>query len=362
MRIGPISPRLNANPLLGGLQLLAWFFLQPSLWRAYLQQIDPALQPHFCLAQLTDMHWQHPLLRRLLLYGYIVLPILSILIVGGALAISGQMTLLSMTGFLLGLAMGIMLGTAVSTATGVVAAIVGGTAFAIAWSGPGTLWFDLVTTPRFGVIYGVTYAPIAYTLLNIAQQRTRAPLSRQTGSFVIASLASIIMTAIVISVASVTFSVGEGGGLVNRSVGLMGAGITGGLFGLAVGWRTLSLRRGFTLGLFTGIIVFNLLGNTGNEYGHSLGGVLLIQNYSLIISLIFTLLFSLAYAFMERIAGTRPAAIAGYLGIIPIHLLLGSFMIMYDTRLNIAVSLLLSFSASRRRSGVRYFSILWMPR
>ena len=90
MSLGSASFQLSANPLAGSLQLLVWFFFKPSAWRACLQQIDPALTPHFCLAELTDLHWQHPLLRRLLAYGYGVLPILCGLLVISGLAISGH--------------------------------------------------------------------------------------------------------------------------------------------------------------------------------------------------------------------------------------------------------------------------------
>src|SRR5687768_16400547 len=132
------SPQLNANPLVGSLQLWVWLFFQPSAWRACIRQIDPALSPHFCLAQLTDRHWQHPILRRLLAHGYVVLPILGGILVAGGLAVFGRLTPLAMTGLLFGLGTGLVLGTAVTVAAGVAGTITGGAAFAIAWSGKDT--------------------------------------------------------------------------------------------------------------------------------------------------------------------------------------------------------------------------------
>ena len=240
MSIRSTSPQLNASPLVVSLQLLGWLFFRPSAWRDYVRQIDPALPPHFCLAQLTDAHWQHPLLRRLLVHGYVALPILSGLFVSGGLAASGQLTSLAITGLFFGLGAGLLLGTAVSVAAGLVAAVAGSAAFAIAWSGTHTLWFDLVTTSRMGIIYGVITAVVAYVLLNIGGRRDRVAFGRQTGSFVIGFLASLAITVLVISVTTVTVTTGERGGLGNRGIGLVIAGIAGSLFGLTIGWRTSS--------------------------------------------------------------------------------------------------------------------------
>ncbi len=133
MNIRYAPPPLSANPLVGSLQLPVWLFFQPSAWRACLLKIDPALTPHFCLAELTDVHWRHPSLRRLLAYGYIVLPILCGLLVVRGLAISGQLTQLGIIGLFFGLSTGLLLGTTVSAAGGVVAAVVGIAVFGIAY-------------------------------------------------------------------------------------------------------------------------------------------------------------------------------------------------------------------------------------
>src|SRR5215212_6829598 len=102
MSIRFASPQLNVNPLAGSLQLLVWLFFQPSAWRGYINQIDPTLTPHFCLAELTDVHWQQRLLRRLLAYGYVVLPVLCGILVVSGLASSGRLTELAITGLLFG--------------------------------------------------------------------------------------------------------------------------------------------------------------------------------------------------------------------------------------------------------------------
>jgi hypothetical protein len=341
MNIGSASFQLSANPLAGSLQLLVWFFFQPSAWRAYLQQIDPALAPHFCLAELTDAHWRHPLLRRMLAYGYVVLPILSGIIVITGFAISGQGTQLVMTGLLFGLGTGLMIGTTVSTAGGMVAAVVGSAVFAIIWSGT-SLLFDMVTTRMMGFIYGLITAAVVYVLLNIADQRHPAAMLRQTGSFVLGFFASLAVIAIIIRVTALTIPIGNQGGLGNHILALILAVVIGSLFGLSIGWRTLNLWRGWTLALVSAIIVFNVFGDAGNEFGRVPSGFLLIRTYGLVFTLFFVLLFSLAYVSVERFAGARPAAIASSLGTIAAHIPFGNLMGLYNTPDNIAISLSLA--------------------
>ncbi len=348
MNIRPAPRALSANPLVGSLQLLVWLFFQPSAWRACLQQIDPALPPHFCLAELTDLHWQHPLLRRLLAYGYIVLPILSGLLITSGLAVSGHLTQLGIIGLFFGLGTSLLLGTTVSAAGGVVAAVVGIAVFGITWSRT-SLLFDMVTTPLVGGIYGLVTAAVVHVLLNIADQRHPPALIRQTGSFVLSFFASLAAIAFIFWVTTFTLPIGDQGGLGNHVLGLIVAVLTASLLGLSIGWRTLSLQRGWTLAFVCGIIVFNIFGDIGNEFCRIPSGVLLIRTYNLVFTLLFVLLFSLAYVSVERFAGPRPAAIASSLGTIALHITLGNLMGLYNTQLNIVISLslcLLGFTAS----------------
>jgi hypothetical protein len=334
-------PRLSANPLIGSLQLVVWLFCRPSAWHGCLQQIDPNLPPHFCLAQLTNRHWENPLLRRLLLYGYVALPILAAFLVTSGLAASGRLTLSAMTGVLFGFGTGLLLGTAVSAAAGMATSIVASLIFAITWSGM-SLLFDVVTTPTLGVMYGLITAAVIYVLLNIEDQRQHTVLIRQIGSFVLSFFASLVVIALIIGVTALTIPVGEQGGLGNHVFGLIVAGITAILFGLSIGWRTLSLRRGWTLALISFVVVFNIFGDVGNEYGRIPSGILLISIYVIIFTLFYILLFSLAYVSVESVAGPRPAAIASALGTIAAHIAFGNLMGLYNISLNIAASLFLA--------------------
>ena len=243
MRNGFAFLQLSANPFIGSVQLVIWLFFRPSAWRGYLQLIDPILPPHFCLAQLNDRHWQDRHLRRLLFHGYLVLPLLFFLFIICSLVFYDRLTESAITGLFIGLGIGILLGTAVSTAAGIIAAVVASSTFALTWSGT-RLLFDVITAPVMGIIFGSITAAVAYVMLNIADQRHRTVLVRQIGSFVLSFLASLAVMAIIIAVTTLTIPIGERGGLGNRVLGLVFAGITGIFLGLSIGLRILNLWRG----------------------------------------------------------------------------------------------------------------------
>src|ERR1700741_463512 len=71
------APELHPNLFLGSLHLLFWLLFHPSAWRHHIARIDPTLRPDFCLAELQRAQWRPPAMRRLLVQGYVVLPVLS---------------------------------------------------------------------------------------------------------------------------------------------------------------------------------------------------------------------------------------------------------------------------------------------
>src|SRR5215475_12602793 len=71
------APEPHPNLFLGSLQLLFWLFFRPSAWRHHVARIDPTLRPDFCLVELQSVQWRHPAMRRLLVQGYVVLPVVS---------------------------------------------------------------------------------------------------------------------------------------------------------------------------------------------------------------------------------------------------------------------------------------------
>ncbi|MFB2935044.1 hypothetical protein ACE1B6_07170 [Aerosakkonemataceae cyanobacterium BLCC-F154] len=75
------EPEPHPNLIQGCVQLVFWLFFRPTVWRNYIHRIDEQLTPNFCLAELSRSHWRNPTLRRLLLQGCIILPILISLVI-----------------------------------------------------------------------------------------------------------------------------------------------------------------------------------------------------------------------------------------------------------------------------------------
>lgn len=75
------EPEPHPNLILGSVQLVFWLFFRPTVWRNYIHRIEQKLSPNFCLAELSRSQWRNPDLRRLLLQGCIILPILISIII-----------------------------------------------------------------------------------------------------------------------------------------------------------------------------------------------------------------------------------------------------------------------------------------
>ena len=124
------APELHPNLFLGSLHLLFWLLFHPSAWQHHIARIDPTLRPDFCLAELQKAQWRHPAMRRLLVQGNIVLPVLASTLTalilwsyGTSYELVGRGVAVSVAG---GIAGGMAYGLAASVAGGVVASVVGG--------------------------------------------------------------------------------------------------------------------------------------------------------------------------------------------------------------------------------------------
>ena len=130
------APEPNPNLILGGLQLLFWLFFHPSAWRSHVARIGPDLRPDFCLAELNRAQWRYPALRRLLLQGYVVLPLLTGLLSGlvlWVLGVSGESILIGVAVVIAySVAFGVMFGLVVAVAGGMTGGVAGAAAGGLA--------------------------------------------------------------------------------------------------------------------------------------------------------------------------------------------------------------------------------------
>ena len=117
------APQLHSNLILGSLQLLGWIIFHPSAWRNYVKQIDPDLSPNFCLLQLERKLWRSPVLRQILIKGYLVPWILISLLL---FSFSGLLGLENFwTGTWFGIGVGIIAGLYIGTILGVGVGLIG---------------------------------------------------------------------------------------------------------------------------------------------------------------------------------------------------------------------------------------------
>lgn len=84
------APDFQSSWLVASLRLLFWLFFHPTAWRNYIIRIAPDLRPDFWLLELTSSHWQQLRLRRLLVIGYVLWPLLGGVTIGLASWLMGN--------------------------------------------------------------------------------------------------------------------------------------------------------------------------------------------------------------------------------------------------------------------------------
>ena len=301
------------NPLRAGGQLLTWLLLRPSGWQRYITALDPKLPVHFCLAELSYQHWRTPKLQKLLLAGYVVMPLLlttGLLLVLWVLDRLLPTTLLYVS---LGYGVALVFGAAISTAAGIVLAVFAPAALALAWSGAPLLLVDLFWGVRYGALLGGISALVVHVNGNITAYATARSLVRQTGSFMAGLLVSITIFLAVIGLMVGLNRVRMGGLLPDPGIGLMAASVPGLIIGLAVTGRSPHWGRGIVAGLSGFLLLWLTYANPGAVYGDAVGGDLLLWIYTSALIAIYFGFFALTYLAVLRIFSPWAAAVGGAL-------------------------------------------------
>ncbi|MBN1874201.1 MAG: ATP-binding protein [Anaerolineae bacterium] len=288
------APELSRHLLPGSLQLLVWLFLHPSAWRHHIARINiegDTLSPDFCLAELHRGHWQHPILRRLLLIGYGIWPLWICASIGLGLWLSGQNGRNSDLHILSCIAEGAAFGIAIGTATGLAANLAIGLLAGLTTG----LAVGLALDP---VIEGMALSiavGLAFGMLESGERRSPTySLTRQVGGVVIGVISSGFAFGLAILIATsvvygVTFSVME-------SIAIS----------IACGLRTRSWQRGIGYGLLYGLtsgVIFTLLQTISESV-----------SYSWAEGAIFSILCTLPYAVVRLIVPDWAGTVAGALG------------------------------------------------
>jgi hypothetical protein len=305
-------PTLPRNLFWGSWRLLFWLFFYPSAWRASVAQVDPALQPDFCLVQLTRRQLGNGDFWRLLVMLFLTWPFLLIGLIWATLFLSGQppssialgviigVGLAALAGLAASVAGSLAIGTAVGLGTGLISGVSAGLSLGEA-AAPLTLSAqlapDLALSTLIGLASGLS-GGLAYGVTlglsgRAGQGNAVYSLSRQISGVVIGILVGL-----------------TGGWVVGTlTASWLTALALGAAFGLAVLWRTESWRRSLAWGGALGLMA--ALTAAGPLLPDGAPGALLI---SLRLTVWLVALFALPYVLVERVAGPWAGALAGALG------------------------------------------------
>lgn len=299
------GPELHRNLFLGALHLLFWLILHPSAWRSHVARIDPDLRPSFCLAELNRAHWRSPVLRRLLLQGYIVLPLLAASLAGVILWILGRPSGDIAFGVARGIGDGVMVGLAWGTAVGAPVGMTAGTATGVAIG----VQIGVTGGPPGGVALAIPLGLALAVALNVAGRRAAYSPGRQVGSVVIGVLVGSLALLVAYAAAAAVMYV-LAGAVPFEAHGFYPYDVVGGVgIGVAIGLRTRSWRRGLAFGLASSAALGIALGVV--EQGAV--GAAYAMAYGVADGVMFGAFAAPPWALAERIAGVRAGAIAGAL-------------------------------------------------
>jgi hypothetical protein len=328
------APRLHPNLILGSLHLLFWLFCHPSAWRNHVARIDSTLPADFNLIGLSRAQWRIPALRRLLIQGYIVLPLLVGLSVGLTLWIRGaaieMITVPMAYVFGINLALGLMMGAVIGIAVG----IGGGAAVGVAVGIVGSIGIpdDIVATIAVPTALSIAIGAAGGIIGSLADfprmekdpqrvrteaQKTTPGMGMQVGGIVVGVLIGVGVTGLVriglTTLASLAVGLSE-----NGAYWLARTLVVGASFGVAIGWHRgvkVGLVGGLAGGLVYGLAVTGLQTQFFAQTGFFVeSGLAPGLASGLLFGTSFGVTVVLPYVLAERIAGPWAGAWAGALG------------------------------------------------
>lgn len=317
------APALHPNPVLATLQLALWLFFCPSAWRRFITRAEPTLNPDFSLAQLSPAQFQNPQIRRVLLLGHVISPLLiSAILSLELLALGVPIRLVAirvLACFVMSVGGSMIFGTgsadAVGIAAGMMGGLVGSAAFAFAALRAGAVVFSVDANVSSMIQDFLVRGPAGQTSLTVAfglaaagmfvavggvgagVSDRRAQLNRRptTGGVLVGLLCgAFFFAAATASAALMPFPIAVSFG-----------GFLAGL--ISARWITGNWFRSFVFGIACALnnhVMVNVLGPLSGD----------IVVIGIMMGIILGAWFALPYVLAEEIAGSWSGAIAGSLG------------------------------------------------
>lgn len=336
-------PQLHPNLLVSSLQLIFWLFIRPSAWQRLIDHIAPHLPSDFALSDLNRTHFQQPTLVRILLSGYLILPVLANILTGLVLWAIGQSTeeitigiACGLTGSLLvGLAIGLASGVGTSIAGSIIAGFLSGIVIGVV---PQAIILNEAGFPQFkvdfiydglltGIGYGLTAGLMGSVAISISSEsrqnysflkQLRMIIGGIIGTLVVSIFLSLIIAPIVISLAGLTAGRTLSAEEAATGVVIFTSGVAYILaMSLAIGLHTRSWQRGVGFGMILGLIVVLLCYTTYTISTHFYDTlwfyILFGMAFGVGASVLFSSAFSVPQTITSLTGGTRAGAITGAL-------------------------------------------------
>lgn len=304
--------------------LLFNILLRPSKWQQTVTQIDPELPLEFSLVELTRDHWRNQTMRRVLLNGYVILPLIlfGACLIGHLLfgrPIDGVIAAFAFTAII-----GLTFGITVSAAVGIAVLAVVGTSAALLWSDQQVILFDMIFSLRFGHLFGLSSALMLIGIANCTRHTVQksfrqGSLGRQVGGVMLGMIASLVITAGATYMVLTIINARQTQQLPGNTVGIALALLPTLLLGLAVFLQSQSWRKATIFAIATAAFFMYGFGRIGSEYGLEFGGNELLIGMSAVTISFFFILSILPFTITRRFVGTWPAAVAGASGGLAIY-------------------------------------------
>jgi len=305
--------------MLSSFSLLVDILLRPSKWRSAIARIDRELPPEFSLIELSRTHWLNSQMQRLLIHGYLLLPLL---LLGACLLghlILGQSIDGVLAAFVFTFLIGLTFGITVSAAVGMVILALVGTSTALLWPNTNVILFDMIFSVRHAHLFGLTSTLTLVVVANCSRRSAQHALLRQIGGVVLGLVVSLVVMAGAIWLVLNIISARQTENLPGNSVGIVLALLPTLLLGLAALLQSRSWQKSLAFALITATLFMLSFGRIGAEYGLEFGGNELLRGMSAVTLSVFFILTILPFALTRRFVGPWPAAVAAAFGGLAIY-------------------------------------------